>query len=80
MTWWDKAEGYVYGSIAALLSAIMSGVFWLVRRVFTNQRQIELLTNEIAHRDELRAGDREDMRDVKASISRIESVLLGGGK
>lgn len=80
MTWWDKAEGYVYGAIAAMLSAIASGIFWLIKRVFTNQKQIELLTQEIAHRDELRAADREDMRDVKASVSRIESVLLGGGK
>lgn len=78
MTWWDKIEGYVYGGAAALLGAIASGVWWLIRRVFTNQQQIELLTKEIAHRDQLRAEDREDMREVKAGVTRIEDVLLGG--
>ena len=50
---------------------------WLVRRVLTDAKLIALMQAELAHREKLRAEDREALSDVKASVTRIENILLG---
>ena len=44
------------------------GVVWLIRRVLTNQKQIELLQQELKARDEMRLRDREDMAELKTDM------------
>ena len=64
---------------SGIIAAIIAAGSWLVRRVLTNQRQIELLTAEIKHRDNLREADRADISDVKQDVRDIKNVLLGKG-
>lgn len=56
-----------------------AAVGWVVRRVLTNQKQIEMLQREIDHRDTLRNEDREAMGEVRDSVKRIENVLMTRG-
>lgn len=62
---------------SGIVAAIIAAGSWLVRRVLTNQKQIELLTAEIKHRDALREADRADIADVKNDVRDIKNVLLG---
>jgi len=50
---------------------IAGGLFWLIRRVFTNQKQIELMQQEAKARDQLRQRDREDLHEVKADVKEM---------
>lgn len=58
------------------------GLVWLIRRVLTNQRQIEILESRIAHeqasqeadmrrRDEQRAEDRAMVRDIGKKVDAL---------
>lgn len=66
--------------VLALIGAVGSAVIWFIRRVLTNQKQIELLSQEIAHRDKLRDVDRADITEVKNSVKRIEGWIIEGRK
>ena len=82
MSWEDRIAEAQGSIIAALASASVAGFIWLVRRVFTNQKQIELMQREIQMRDERRAEDREaiktaldgiktDIQDVRADVKTL---------
>jgi hypothetical protein len=51
--------------------AIGGGFVWLIRRVFTNQKQIELLQRDLKLREETRQRDREDLQEVKADVKEL---------
>lgn len=53
------------------VSACGAGFLWLVRRVLTNQRQIEMLQSEIKHRDRLRNEDREAVKEVRDDVKAL---------
>lgn len=78
----DKAEDALFWVFTTTVGTIGSGVFWLIRRVFTNQKQIELLSAELdsreKHREEQRKEDRERMSKVESGIERIEGFLMKG--
>ena len=61
----------------AVIGIVVGAVAWLVRRVITNQKQIELLQSEIKHRDTLRCADRADIADVKKDVREIRNAILG---
>lgn len=68
-------------SLATYVAVSAAGaVGWVVRRVLTNQKQIEMLQREIDHRDELRNEDREALGEVRDSVKRIENVLMTRGQ
>lgn len=73
---WNDVQSHVYGAVVALLAGIASGVVWLVKRIFTDQKRIDLLEREAAYRDQLRLEDREALREVKDSVKRIENKLM----
>jgi hypothetical protein len=76
MNWLEHARDGVGAFIAAMIAAIVAGVGWLIRTVFTNQKKIELLEQALHHRDEERKDMRGDITEVKDSVKRIESVLM----
>jgi len=57
------------------VSACGAGFLWLVRRVLTNQRQIEMLQSEIQHRDRLRNEDREAVKEVRDDVKALRSEI-----
>lgn len=78
MTIWGRGEDFLFWAFTGVASAVATGGVWLIRRVLTNQAQLEIVMREFTHRDQLRQEDREDMAEVKASVKRIENVLLTG--
>lgn len=59
-----------------LVTVIIGGVGWLVRRVITNQKQIEMLQSELRNRERQRDEDRERIAKIERGVERIESVLM----
>lgn len=47
----ERVNEFINGGIAALSAGMVAGVWRLVRRIFTNQQQIDALKNEIAARE-----------------------------
>lgn len=80
VSWIDRAEQAITNIGTAVIMTIGGACMWMVRTLLTNQRQIALLETEIRHRDRLRAEDREAIGEVRDSVKRIESVLLGERK
>lgn len=80
----DRAERMAESASSSFVSAVVAGFVgsfaWLVRRVLTNQRQIELLQAEINHRDKQRTEDREAMQDLRSDVKEIRKVVMGGAK
>jgi len=78
----ERIEQMGSSLLLAAVTSIGGGILWLVRRVLTNQRQIELLQSEIRHRDSLRQIDRaavqEIKEDVKAMRVEIRSMFRRG--
>jgi uncharacterized membrane protein (DUF106 family) len=71
----ERIEQFSGALTTGLAAALISFVIWIVRRVFTNQKQIEMLQREIQFRDKSREEDRqliretrEDVRDLRASL------------
>ena len=59
-----------------LLVTFVASSFWLVRRILTNQREIEMLRQEMRFRDETRLRDREDITDMKKNLREVHSMLV----
>lgn len=47
-----------------LVVTLLGGILWLIRRVFTNQKQIELLQHSIER-------DREDLIEVRQDVKEL---------
>jgi hypothetical protein len=62
--------------VGGLVAAVFSGISWLVRRVLTNEKQIELLQREIISRDARREEDREIMRDIQSDLKEVKRDIL----
>lgn len=59
-----------------LVIALVSGIGWVVRRVLTDSKKIELLQAEMAHRESLRERDRQDVQELKKKIDAVHDHLL----
>lgn len=70
---WESIERVGANVTTAIVVAVGGGVMWVIRTLLTNQRQIELLQREIQHRD-------ETLSEIRSSVRRLESKLMGGGE
>lgn len=75
MSWSERVEQAGTSLTVGLIASVGGGVMWLVRRVLTNQRQIELLQSEIRHRDEMRKADREAVKEIKDDVKAMRSEI-----
>ncbi|WP_319825871.1 hypothetical protein [Thalassovita sp.] len=75
----DRIEDALFWAVSSLVGAIASGTLWLIRRVITNQKQIELLQAELGTREKQRDEDRERMAKIESGVERIEGVLMKRG-
>lgn len=73
---WSFGTNVLESAASWLTVAVLGGMAWLVRRVFTNQKQIEALEAHLKNRDELRQRDREDIQEVKAKLDTLTNHLL----
>jgi len=78
--WWERLEQYISLAVTVTLGAAATSIGWLIRQVFTNQRQIELLREERRVADKLREEDRERMSKIESGVERIEGILMHGAR
>lgn len=64
MTGWENFNVYIYG----LLSALFTGILLLVRKVITNEKQIELLKQHIAQQETFNQQRNQDIKDQLIEI------------
>jgi len=64
----ERIEQMGSSLLLAAVTSIGGGILWLVRRVLTNQKQIELLQSEIRHRDYIRQIDRAAVQEIKEDV------------
>lgn len=67
---------YLEYIIASFIAAIFSGISWLIRRVLTNEKQIDLLHNEVKERDVRRQEDREIMNEIKTDLKEVKRDVI----
>lgn len=79
MSWNERLEQATTSIATYVAVSCIGAVGWVIRRVLTNQKQIEMLQKEIDHRDKLRTEDREALGEVRDSVKRIETVLMSKG-
>lgn len=71
---WEDLNMYVYG----VISALATGVVLLVRKVITNERQIDLLRQEITIRNETYQKANEEMKEQLSEIRTDVKQLMSG--
>lgn len=77
MTLIERIEQASTGLLVAAVTGATSGAVWLVRRIFTNQKQIELLQQSLEVRDKQRDEDRQAMADVRKDVREVREILRG---
>ena len=75
MTLIERIEQASTGLAVAAVTGGVSGALWLVRRIFTNQQQIEILQKSLESRDKQRDEDREAMAEVRRDVREIREIL-----
>lgn len=71
---WEDLNMYVYG----VISALATGVVLLVRKVITNEKQIDLLRQEITIRNETYQKANEEMKEQLSEIRLDVKQLMAG--
>ena len=60
----DLIEKASHNAASWLVVSLLGGIVWLIRLVFTNQKQIELLQQSIKR-------DRQDVQELKADVKEL---------
>ena len=75
MSWYEKIDAATPSLIVAGVASGVSGFLWLVRKIVTNEKKVDMMRQEIKFRDEQRKQDREDMHGLKVDIKELRSEL-----
>jgi hypothetical protein len=75
MTLIERIEQASLGLAVAAISGGVSCAWWLVRRIFTNQKQIEMLQKSLEDRDKQRDEDREALADVRTDVREMRNEM-----
>jgi flagellar biosynthesis regulator FlaF len=73
----ERIEQFSGALTTGLAATLISFVIWIVRRVFTNQKQIEMLQREIQFRDASREEDRKLLWDTREDVRILRANLNG---
>ncbi|WP_412550525.1 hypothetical protein [Shimia sp. MIT910701] len=71
----EIAEKASQNAVGWAVVSFLGGIVWVVRRIFTNQKQIELLQTELGAREEMRQRDRADLQEVKGDVKELRSDI-----
>jgi uncharacterized protein YlxW (UPF0749 family) len=77
---------YIEQFITGIVVMLIGGVTWLFRTVFTNQKEIALLKEEITNRTHMREEDRavllsmktelkEDSKEIRQKVDKLQSDI-----
>lgn len=78
--WLAHLEQFIFWAITGTVAALASGFWWLIRQIFTNQQQIELLRADLKSREKQRDEDRERMTKIEDGVETIRKVLMEGNE
>jgi len=62
--------------IASIITVVVSAIGWAVRKILTNEKQIQLMHNEIRERDIRRQEDREIMNEIKTDLKEVKLEVV----
>ena len=62
--------------IASIITVVVSSIGWAVRKILTNEKQIQLMHNEIRERDIRRQEDREIMNEIKTDLKEVKLEVV----
>lgn len=54
-----------------IVTALIAGTAWLIRMVFTNHKQIEMLKQEIQYRNSVLEELREEQKELRRVLQRL---------
>lgn len=74
----EHIEQFLFWAVTGAMAAMASGGWWLIRQIFTNQQQIELLRVDLKAREKQREEDRERMTKIEDGVETIRKVLMEG--
>jgi hypothetical protein len=84
MTWLERIEQIGIATTATVIAAVMAGIWWFVRAVFTDRGRLSLLEREMQDRiqrhDDLRSDVAHQFDKVDEKLTRITDVLIKGPK
>ena len=66
---------YINTIYTGIITTILGGITWLIRRVLTNQKEIALLQQELTTRDKRRDEDREILLRLEHNMESLRSEL-----
>lgn len=72
----DRLVEATNGLIVSAIGATAGGILWMIRRLLTNQKQIELLEAAIHSRDDQRQEDREVLMDIKKDVKEVRKEMI----
>lgn len=75
MTILERLEHASASIIATGVATCGAGAVWLIRRIFTNQKQIEMLQREIEVRDMRRDEDRQAFSQLREEVSEMRKEI-----
>lgn len=74
----EKLEQVGTSIATYVVVSIAGATAWVIRRVLTNQKQIEMLQREIHHRDQQRTEDRALLGETRDDVKEIRRMIMGG--
>lgn len=78
--WWDKVDSAISTIISTVIAGLVSAVVWIVRIIFTNQKRIDILEQEVRLRTDARANRDEEVKlqlaEIKDNIKMLMESLL----
>lgn len=79
MTVGERLEQIGTSVATYVIVSTIAATGWVIRRVLTNQKQIEMLQREIQHRDLQRTEDRALLGETRDDVKEIRRVLMDRG-
>lgn len=77
MSWFDRFEQWIFWFVTGVATVAASSGAWLVKKVLTSEKIIQLHEAEFKNREQQRAEDRERMARLEAGQDMLLEALLG---
>lgn len=76
MNWLQRIDDASSAVIAWAVAAGLGAFVWMLRKIFTNEAEINLLKADLERRTRQRDEDRMALVELKDTVHRIEVVLM----
>lgn len=75
MTFKELTEQAASNAVWWFVITVLGAMVWVLRRVFTNHTQIEMLEADLKSRDEIRKRDRSDLQELKQEVRDLTKLV-----